>query len=849
MRDDGTAAEIEAPRRRIIKRPRLTRLLDEADARILLLVAPAGYGKTTLAREWIAGGERRAVWMVATPAVADLASFALAMRRVLSPVLPAFGMGLEEHLRLGPRPSTDPSTLGEHLGSQLSSWDPNLFLVIDDYHQLIGTAGLESFIDVLLQRCDARVLIASRVRPSWATPRRIVYGEIRELGQQALAMTQDEAVAILSTRSPKTVPGLVALADGWPALLGLAARIRLPEVPSQAIADSFYDFLADELYNGATELTKEGLVLLSLAPTISDGAATALLGRERGKQILEDAVRLGFIQKDAATGYSMHSLIGDFLSRRCSDEQQTSEAITRLGKFFLECNALDDLYVLARRLPTFPAIRTLVNVVIGRILEHNEIEALDRWLDHASEARLDTPEVDLAAAERLFRGGHYEQSELLAARSATRLPAGSPLRSRALFRAGLSAYHDNRSDAAARYHRDAWDTAVNEGDRLQALWGQLTVALELERDSSELIGELERRAPDSPAHQIRLANARLARAYRVGGLAEALEAADASLALLRRVGDPMVVTAFLNGYGLALLLTAHYERALTALDQELTIVQDFGLKFAVPHALIPKAAALAGRRQFAQAQRTLREATETANETGDEFSLGNIIVQRARLMLLQGDAKAAAEFSSSVTVPSVLGSMTGEFLSTRAMALAAVGKVDDASDLVKASRRSTNSVETREWANWTDVLIAEHTEPTAFPQMASDAFDRSCSSGCLHSLVCAFRCRPKLLMTLSEVESLRGHLEELILRSRDESLGRAVGLQVKAALGGKLSPRETEVFQLLGEGLSNRDIAQRLFISEVTVKVHVRRIFEKLGVRSRTEAALLATNHFSPPGR
>jgi ATP/maltotriose-dependent transcriptional regulator MalT len=53
-----------------------------------------------------------------------------------------------------------------------------------------------------------------------------------------------------------------------------------------------------------------------------------------------------------------------------------------------------------------------------------------------------------------------------------------------------------------------------------------------------------------------------------------------------------------------------------------------------------------------------------------------------------------------------------------------------------------------------------------------------------------------------------------------------------------LSPREREVFALLAQGRSNRDIGTALFISPVTVKVHVRHIFDKLGVRSRAEAAL-----------
>lgn len=55
-----------------------------------------------------------------------------------------------------------------------------------------------------------------------------------------------------------------------------------------------------------------------------------------------------------------------------------------------------------------------------------------------------------------------------------------------------------------------------------------------------------------------------------------------------------------------------------------------------------------------------------------------------------------------------------------------------------------------------------------------------------------------------------------------------------------LTPREREVFDALGGGGSNRDIAAALFISETTVKTHLGQIYAKLGVTSRVEAALLA---------
>jgi LuxR family transcriptional regulator, maltose regulon positive regulatory protein len=59
-------------RRHIIKRPRLTRLVDESEARIILLVAPAGYGKTTLTRDWVSElAGLRVAWYRAESAAAD----------------------------------------------------------------------------------------------------------------------------------------------------------------------------------------------------------------------------------------------------------------------------------------------------------------------------------------------------------------------------------------------------------------------------------------------------------------------------------------------------------------------------------------------------------------------------------------------------------------------------------------------------------------------------------------------------------------------------------------------------------------------------------------------------------
>jgi DNA-binding NarL/FixJ family response regulator len=82
-----------------------------------------------------------------------------------------------------------------------------------------------------------------------------------------------------------------------------------------------------------------------------------------------------------------------------------------------------------------------------------------------------------------------------------------------------------------------------------------------------------------------------------------------------------------------------------------------------------------------------------------------------------------------------------------------------------------------------------------------------------------------LLELIAEVPSLR------VLNSRGQQL---------------LTPREEQVVALVAEGLSNRETARELNLSEHTVKKYLFRIFDKLGISSRVELVLYAVNHGAP---
>ncbi|HEX9351886.1 MAG TPA: hypothetical protein VF877_11500, partial [Gaiellaceae bacterium] len=112
-----TTSPVDVGRRRIIKRPRLTRMLDESGARIILLVAPAGYGKTTLAHEWL--DEKRSAWYRASTASADVAALAVGLASATAEIVPGAGDRMRQRLRATDRPEEEARTLAEMLAEDL----------------------------------------------------------------------------------------------------------------------------------------------------------------------------------------------------------------------------------------------------------------------------------------------------------------------------------------------------------------------------------------------------------------------------------------------------------------------------------------------------------------------------------------------------------------------------------------------------------------------------------------------------------------------------------------------------------------------------------------------------------
>jgi DNA-binding NarL/FixJ family response regulator len=125
------------------------------------------------------------------------------------------------------------------------------------------------------------------------------------------------------------------------------------------------------------------------------------------------------------------------------------------------------------------------------------------------------------------------------------------------------------------------------------------------------------------------------------------------------------------------------------------------------------------------------------------------------------------------------------------------------------------------------------------PDSAAARVKIAVDSGIWDPVVIAVRAAPAMGEFLAEQADWRSWLQRLLSLSADTSLAKGLGIRMPRAAKRKaeLSPREGEVHELLAQGLTNEEIAKRLYISISTTKVHIKHIYEKLGVRSRLEAA------------
>jgi DNA-binding CsgD family transcriptional regulator len=815
----------------IIKRPRLTKLLDDSEARIILLVAPAGYGKTTLAREWLKTWPGPVGWVPASMASADIAELSIGIASELDRVLENHDGSIARRIAALTPLQPRPEALARAIVGCYVDW-PNLALAVDDYHHLASSPASEEFVGSLVNLLPITFVLASRTRPNWLEPRLTVYGQAFEIGTNDLAMTDTEAQEVLERGALPRARDSIELAHGWPAIIGLAARTETVDLP-RVIPMRLYEFLAADLVGAAPLSVQEALTVLAIADVRDLSTARLLLG-EDSASALDAADRRGLLTLAENEHLTLHPLLASFLVERLrSNTEQLRALVEQLVPSLTASRKWNECLALAEAVPSgvFP-IESVLERAFDELMSEGRMATVTRWCELARRARIDSPMVDLAESEVALLAGDYEKARGLASR-AVRAFGTADFRTRAQLVAARGAHLADDSSEASKSFREAEQSASSDGMRTAAIWGQFLVAFE--EESEGLHDALERyiRSGDGTIeHELRCAQGRLLLAIAERNFSDALEASFRGMALLSRPAEALTRLATLNQHAWILASAARFRDALAVSDRALAEADAAGVEFAVSHLQLSKAAALIGLRKFSSAQQITSKLTRKLEEEPNQWAAANLKLANAKLQISIGDLERADAYLDTPNTDCAAQRCESE--GYRGLIAAAMGLTREARAWAAKSETTSTHIEGVALPAITRAIIEVHAGRSG---RALKHIETAFASGLHETIVMACRAYPNLVGQIFRTP--RGDdLGAILTAASDGALARACGVRLPRPAGrsDNLSPRELEVYDLVVQGRTNREISQLLFISESTTKVHVRHILEKLGVRSRVDA-------------
>ena len=337
----ATKLHVPRPGPDLVPRPRLAERLDAGLACGLMLVcAPAGYGKTVLLADWARRSQPPAAWLSLDAGDNDPARFWRHGVAALDQVRP----GLAERVSplLGPPAPSSYEGLVTALINELAagSGAGGALLVLDDYH-LIDSAAVHTSLGFLLEHRPPglRVVLASRSDPPLALARLRGRGQLAELRVAELRFSGAEAAALLRQGAagpgaalPDTVvAALAARTEGWAAGLQLAALSLRGQPDAAGFTAAFtgshryvLDFLTEEVLERQPGQLREFLLETSVLERLSGELCDAVTGRAGSQALLEQVERAGLflVPLDEVRGWwRYHHLFADLLRVRLQQEQ------------------------------------------------------------------------------------------------------------------------------------------------------------------------------------------------------------------------------------------------------------------------------------------------------------------------------------------------------------------------------------------------------------------------------------------------------------------------------------------------------------------------------------------------
>ena len=895
-RDDLLATKLHVPRPQsgLVARPRLAAQLDQGLKRGLVLVAaPAGYGKSVLLSGWVLGQAQPVAWLSLDERDNDAVRF---WRHVLAAV-DMVRPGVAD--RVGPLGGPPPPPTHDALVSALINEvvaepdQPDVLLVLDDYH-LISSDSVHASVRFLLEHRppQLRIVLLGRSDPPLGLARYRVRGELGEVRAADLRFTAEEAAELLRQVSAdidvSVATALAERTEGWAAGLQLAA-LSLRSQPDMARFVAAFtgshrfvlDYLTEEVLERQRPELRDFLLETSVLERLSGSLCDAVTQRDDSQNLLEEADRSGLfvIQLDDVRGWwRYHHLFADLLRARL--DPQRGRRLHRNAAAWYQQRVLPDeavRHALAAGEPEWAA--RLVEQHFDSVFNlRGEQATIQSWLPALpadlvrsrprlllAQAQMASMRGDLAVVEPLLDAaeqviGQADQEPFEPSVG----PEGSLLvNARAMLALQRSYAAQLRGDAeatAALTHEARKYLNQNELMLASAVQGFLAMTEWLrgrlaaaEEAFESSIGWWRREGQVTTTAWGYYCIARLQRGQgRLDAAAQtceqALEAAGQPGQRLRPAAGPALI-------GLAEVAYQHGNLgpALDDVTRGITLCRQFVHTPPLAAGLMVLAWIRHASGDQAGADDAITEAESFS--PGPAGLLNPVPAQRARLLLAQGKTDRVAQWAADcglgpddpIEYPREPGHLVLARLLTQDHPEQALALLDRLEAAAATQRRTGSLIEIH-------ALRALALAAAGQDAGATAALTAALQLGWPRGFVRVFADEgPPMSVLLSRLVAAQrsdqsaagiplGFLARVV-RSFGASAAQADSGPRPAGVPGlveSLTARELEILRLLAAGRPNQAIAEELFVTLDTVKKHVTHVLSKIGAANRTEAVARA---------
>jgi LuxR family transcriptional regulator, maltose regulon positive regulatory protein len=866
---------------RVVSRPRLLGRLG-APARVSVVSAPPGSGKTVLLRSWISqsGVAGSAAWVPAGRGQRDPQRFWLSVTGALRQT--AAGSALVRELTGAP--DLDGWVITERLLADLAPLDDPLWLVVDDVHEL-GADALRQ-LELLIMRAppELRFVLATRHDVQLGLHRLRLEGELAEIRDPDLRFTVAEASELLAAAGVDLpeVGLLVERTEGWAAGLRLAALSLAGHPDPGRLAAEFSgtertvaEYLLAEVLDRQTEQVRRLLLRTSILERVNGELAGLLTGASGGERVLQDLEAAGafVVALDTARSwFRYHQMFADLLQlelRRAEPDQVA--ALHRAAAGWLaghgypveavrHAQAAQDWDLAARLLADnwpglyldgqagtvhellagFPAEQLVADAELAAVaaadeLAYGSLEAAERYLGLAERGPAPVPDARHGQAQLLLG-----IVRLLAARQRGNLLAvtDEAQRLQAMAEAPEAAQYDLAPATRAALGEDLhalalislgeaeyWTARFEDASR--HLEHGIALARRIGRPYLEFTGL---------AHQ---AAARLYHSY-----ARAAERGRQAVELAERhgwTGDPAFGVAS-TILGLVLASQARPDEAEAWVQRaERTITAEAAQPAMVAGIRYVRGAIAVARNHDAEAL----AAFEAAEHLARRLAAPHYLIPRIRALLLRSLIRLGQTDRAGLFLAGLGGEERerGEIRVAAAEVELAQGNPSAALAGLAALQEGPGSGDYWGfWQVWAGVLEAIARDALGDPDAAETALERALDLAEPDGMLSPFLLYPvpgRLLERHARHRSAHASLVTEIrsLLAGNRSAPPPAGPQLPLE---PLSDSEIRVLRYLPTNLTGPEIAGELYVSHNTVSTHLRHLYAKLGTHRRAEAVACA---------